>query len=667
MIGFFPEPYPDELLFSLCARYSEMSGYQSTRSALTDLFKSRRVKLSVDLPTRIGTLMSVLPPGHYLTIDRLINHHTLVPFFTPFVSAPRVTRIKEQMAGPCGGIIHGSLGVNSFAGKLKVFRYCPNCVEADRASYGETYWHRSHHIPAVNICAEHKTYLKDTILPLRYSRRRTPFITAEASLKEADLTIEHERDERLLMLLATLANNALWLLQHPIFAGYQVNHRNHYVHLFYERGYCTYNGVLDRRKLANNFIAYYSYRLLESMKCEVATDGSEDWLNRFVHRKDRLIHPICHLLLVQFLDQNLESFLTATDRRTLRQENGEYAKKRVVQTIRPFVETPFGMAPWPCLNPASEHFQKGVVTICEISSTQLHPRRPRGTFRCECGFAYSRVGPDQTEADRYKLDRYVSFGQCWENTVRESFGKGESYLAISRRLRINRAVMLKQLFRLGLKKETGRVSILVDHRRLSPDMLKQRRATKRRQFLALRKLNQKLNRSELRRTLGGLYQWLYKHDRAWLDNHLPKRQCANKTRKSIWQQRDAALAAAVRTEANKMRALPGRPVRITATSIAYNLGVAYVWSKRAHVLPQTCKALIEVGETRDQLAVRRVEWATAIFEKLGLSPAAWRIALKAGLSGEVAKRPVVKEAIERAVDFLKSQLEFTFSANNVVA
>jgi hypothetical protein len=56
-----------------------------------------------------------------------------------------------------------------------------------------------------------------------------------------------------------------------------------------------------------------------------------------------------------------------------------------------------------------------------------------------------------------------------------------------------------------------------------------------------------------------------------------------------------------------------------------------------------------------------VEWATDCFEDLGLSPAAWRIAVKAGLNGKTAKRPVVKTAIDKAVAFLKSQMDLNYS------
>lgn len=318
MIGFFPEMFSDELLLSVFSRYAERNDYGSTGATREDLFKSRRVIPSADFPSRLSIFMSVLPPGHSLTVDRLINDHTLLPLFMPFLSAPRISIIKQRMSRPHGGRLHGSLGVNTFPEKLKVFRYCPDCVEQDRAAFGETYWHRSHHIPGVNLCAAHKIYLKNTDVLLRYTKSSVAFVTAEAALTRADLTVLHERKEPLLNVQARLADDATWLLRHPIFAGYRTNHRDRYVHLLYERGYCTYRGILDRKKLANDVIRYYSRGFLDTIKCKVVTDGREDWLTRLAHGRDRLIHPIHHLLLQQFLGQKPESFLTAADSATLR-------------------------------------------------------------------------------------------------------------------------------------------------------------------------------------------------------------------------------------------------------------------------------------------------------------------------------------------------------------
>lgn len=230
--------------------------------------------------------------------------------------------------------------------------------------------------------------------------------------------------------------------------------------------------------------------------------------------------------------------------------------------------------------------------------------------------------------------------------------------------------MLKQMARLGLKTARGKspgpfapnTRKSLDGRRMSAKVREQRRVTKRRQFLELLKANPELSRSQLHAADTTLYSWLFKNDRPWLEKQLPPLQQGNGQRTpSVWSERDAVLAAAVPVEAERIRGLPGRPMMISATRIAHNLEIAHVCSKRAHVLPLTYKALQETAETQDQYAVRRVEWATSCFAAKGLSPLAWRIALLAGLNGRSAKKPVVKAALDKAVAFLKSQIDLNYS------
>ena len=44
MLGQFPKPYPDELLYSVFARYYVRSGYSNYIFAAEDLFKKRSVR-----------------------------------------------------------------------------------------------------------------------------------------------------------------------------------------------------------------------------------------------------------------------------------------------------------------------------------------------------------------------------------------------------------------------------------------------------------------------------------------------------------------------------------------------------------------------------------------------------------------------------------------------
>ena len=53
MIGFMPEIYPDELLYSRFARYYERSGYMAYIFAAEDLFQNKNERPDVEFINRL--------------------------------------------------------------------------------------------------------------------------------------------------------------------------------------------------------------------------------------------------------------------------------------------------------------------------------------------------------------------------------------------------------------------------------------------------------------------------------------------------------------------------------------------------------------------------------------------------------------------------------------
>ena len=66
MIGYFPEPYPDELFYSLCARFGERMRYPHKSTVMRELLGAEGTVAVVDFPSRLGFFMEALPPGHPL-------------------------------------------------------------------------------------------------------------------------------------------------------------------------------------------------------------------------------------------------------------------------------------------------------------------------------------------------------------------------------------------------------------------------------------------------------------------------------------------------------------------------------------------------------------------------------------------------------------------------
>src|SRR5437764_11113955 len=99
VLGFFPDPYPDELIYSACARYSDRMRFPSKSCAVREWF-GKNATAVVDLPGRLRILISQLPPGHHYNLDRLLEKHTLLPFYSPFIPPKRLQDAKQDMQNP---------------------------------------------------------------------------------------------------------------------------------------------------------------------------------------------------------------------------------------------------------------------------------------------------------------------------------------------------------------------------------------------------------------------------------------------------------------------------------------------------------------------------------------------------------------------------------------
>lgn len=136
MICIFPDPYPDELLYSVCARYAALMDYPNRVTATLDFFGHGSIAAVVDLPNRIGHVVEVLPPGHLYSVDELIYQHTHYPFYSSFLPSDRALPVRNAMREDGHNRIAKRIGLP--AGQLKMptyLRFCPSCVEQDKGKF----------------------------------------------------------------------------------------------------------------------------------------------------------------------------------------------------------------------------------------------------------------------------------------------------------------------------------------------------------------------------------------------------------------------------------------------------------------------------------------------------------------------------------------------------
>lgn len=608
MICVFPDPYPDELLYSVCARYSALMGYPNKITATSDFFGGTGSAAVVDLPNRLDHLINALPPGHLYSVDELIYRHTHYPFFAPFLPRDRALLVRDTMRRGGNNRVAERIGIS--ADRLKMpahLRFCPSCVAQDRVQFGETYWHRIHQVPGVEVCPHHATFLEESNALWRNSRSPGETFAAEHSINETPARALNP-SEHIQSIQLSIARQALWLLEWSTetVGGQTLGRRYH--NLLLRLGLACYNGQVRAAKLTNNFLTFYSSEFLKRLGCDVRNHYS-NWLMRLLNRHKAGVaqHPIRHILFLISIGSSAPAVLES------------------------FVEfKPFGDGPWPCLNHASGHFAESRVHSCWVSDGEKkNSGKLIGTFSCACGFIYTRTGPDQTKVDRSRWTSVRAYGAKWENLLEQLWSDTSLTLRqVGHELGVNELTVKRRAINLGLTFPRPTLGIPRPVKEI-PDRYKIKQLTQRKP----------LNTN-------------------WR-NPRPSPSKKKPTQKTHinWEGQDLILSEAVRNAASQIRSV-AIPQRVSITAIVRLVGHRAWLEKKLDRLPLTSGVLATHLESFEKYAVRRILWATDSFRCKGVQPSRAMLSSRAKIRGRLVSGSArIQVTLDSALADLNRSLE----------
>lgn len=626
MMTFFPTIYEDEILYSALARYHIRSGNVSLKATLEDIYGKKSVTSVMELPSNINSIIDNITFGNEYTADIFINENTLYPFYSAFLPLEDAEYAKKSMKGNGGGSIYNKVGLMASSITLdQHFKFCPQCIKEDKERYGELYWHRVHQITGVLICPKHKELLHYSKVPVRGANKHEYRITDIDNCKiNNDLP---NYSEEVIEKLTLIAEDAEYLLNNKFENKSREWFLEQYICKLKELGLANINDRINQKELLARFVDYYGDNLLKILQSDIDPSSSWNWLNDIVRRSNKTSHPIRHLLMARFLGLTIEDL---------------FYKKLEYK--------PFGDGPWPCLNAAAEHYLESVVTDIKINYS-TDTKYPMGTFTCSCGFVFVRKGPDLTQDSRNKLGRVKVYGAVWEKKLEELINKKLSLRETARRLNVDPATVKKYAKKLGLETHwvtrTNKEIILIQNNENINDQEEEKR-NKRKQWKTLMQQYPQKSKTELRKINKGLYIWLYRNDKEWLNNNSPdKKSTANTNLRVDWMSRDEEILVKVKAVVNDMISSTDKPERITTGAVGRKIGVKALLEKHLDKIPGTKAYLDSVRETQKQFHIRKIKWAIKELKKEEEDLVMWRIFRKAGIREEYQKElgAVVNELI----------------------
>ena len=415
-LGYFPQVYPGELLYSVLARYHQHMGARSSIQSMESLFGRRLMVACVDLPGHLDALVERMKLDCPITADDIIDDMTLLPYYVAFQPQDiREEARKAMKSGQTDGLMM-KLGMMAFRpGRVTKLRFCGTCMSQMQDAYGEAYWRRDHQLPGVLVCPDHARVLQESLVSMGQLSRHV-FVTsiAKSCPWNAKALLKAPSSGQLIA-LQRLAQTSRKILESPERAKTNSEWTSYYREGMQSAGLTYSPKRMDQQRLKKEFFQHHN-EILHLMPHVSLGDGfARDWLAQIVRKHRKAFHPLHHILFQDFLDQ---------------------------YGIR---QTRFGQGPWLCQNPLSNHH--GMPTIKTVTQ---HRNKGHwvGVFECVCGYTYTRSYFSATAM--IGKPRFHSYGVLLEPEIRKLVKEQWSLRAISRRLELDPKTVIRLATELGI-------------------------------------------------------------------------------------------------------------------------------------------------------------------------------------------------------------------------
>lgn len=568
-ISYVPELLPDELIYSWIGRLIHINALGYPKDCLQQLFGSRDVIPSIDLPTLLTPLYHRLDNNSpFDSADKILEYGTLYPYHRPFLNNKCENTVHNMMLHHDGKGLKVLMGrvANRF-GANSPMRFCNICVREDFEIFGTPYWKRYQQLPGINCCLKHQIHLETYVSPqLVHDRQR--YILPPYPLSNIHSTNISSSQLDFAKLSRDLLDAGLPCIAPSI-------RKYIYTEAIIAAGYCSKLHHIDYESLAlcirkhySDFSGYdHQQRLLSSVKQPLC------WLHSLMERPDRASHPICHLLLIGYLFQNINTFI-------------EHIKSYKRLDIFSYIDTDKQFL---CKKANEINLIRDVSLSCRQVARLLNVSTT--TIVCKRRQLNIHIN-ERRKLLSTELINNINLDLLSSIPLKEIASRNE--------------VSITTVYR--LRAESGEVSKI----NIGSD-LKIKHYQKCWMELVLN--NHNTGPTSLRKIAPATYAWLYKHDKDWLQKTNLCLRFLEKNPKKLrvnWIERDFYLSNELNSRVTEIKSRDDRP-RISKTLMFKIVGDAMVRCNLKK-LPNLEKLIHEKTESQFEFQLFRIECA---IHKLG--------------------------------------------------
>ncbi|MCV4284710.1 TnsD family Tn7-like transposition protein [Pseudomonas capsici] len=308
---FFPEPFPDETLHSVLSRYVRLSGFCGAAKVVALPPWKGSFSDNVPFPCRLNELEQALPHGTGLAVARMIEEHTLLPYYQPFLSEIQLHQARYQMEFGNGAGLKLSMGL--IASRLEhasCARFCSQCIAHDQAQLGAAYWHRVHQLPGVYVCPFHEVPLRVVEHRVFSQFRRRLMLPDDDAVRSCAYLLEIPSKKRSTLLdIAKCSNSLLQALAPPL---NPINIRSSLLRAAADSGIAGSTHRLRLSHLASFMKSHFDllsdygeYQIL----AEHSQGSAPTWVTKLLRKPRHSHHPLKYIVLANALGIDIRDLL----------------------------------------------------------------------------------------------------------------------------------------------------------------------------------------------------------------------------------------------------------------------------------------------------------------------------------------------------------------------
>ena len=523
---YIPSWLPDEIIFSLASRYHFYTLGRSSLNTSLNLFGVGTSGTHHDFPAGIDYFAEICE-GKLGAAEDIICERSVLPYITRFQDDAVRKLAIASMRGSAIGSLKATLGLlNSWFRTNLPLKACPSCIVSDIDTIGEPYWHRTHQVPGIWLCPDHRVPLRQASVKTNHIGKYRWFLPEEEMLQASMLEERWMLTKEAERVLYGIAEVALRLLSLPCDYFFDLEQLSE----FYRQrlkvmGWVSTHGKNRLEYSAKRFCErYVDLRFIPEFSLMPSSVGeAESFLKRSLRLSQIGRNPLRHVFMIHFLYGDWDEFMKVINLECTREAPQSVLPKRS-DADRADLATP-----------EQQRFIKLVLE--EGLSIRVAARI--------CGVS---VGTGIMWAAKFQLPvkiRPKFIDAAKKTSIEQVLKEGGTLGEVAQSENVCVATVQKIL--------SGSESLRKEWQEAKFRRVRDRWRACISSFL---QRNPSAGREKIKKSCRAAFAWLSRHDREWLCENLPPPIKLHKSTepKVDWKQRDREYRAEVGSKAEKIQA-----------------------------------------------------------------------------------------------------------------